>query len=278
MAFTKLFAEILDSTIWRETNETRLVWITMLAMADKHGDVMASVPGLADRSRVTLKECEEALKSLLSPDPYSRTTDYEGRRIEVVDGGWHLLNHAKYRRKMNEEERREYNRVKQAERRKRLKEEEERRQTLSNNVNDSQQSSAMSAHTEAEAEADKGIEEPNGSSQAHSAPSPQSWETIWDGMPTVARRRSSKKQTKGAWGAIPAKHRPSPDLIQTALEGWNKYWAAEEYEFAPAVHRWIHNRQWENIPNEKRTPRRGTSTAGSRNDGTFNNPDDYANI
>lgn len=156
MAFTKLFAEILDSTIWRETNETRLVWITMLAMADKHGDVMASVPGLADRSRVTLQECETALDCLMAPDPYSRTTDFEGRRIATIDGGWHLLNHAKYRRKMNEEERREYNRVKQAERRARLKAEEKRCQTLSNVVNDSKRASAMSAHTEAEAEAEAG--------------------------------------------------------------------------------------------------------------------------
>lgn len=39
----------------------------------------------------------------LSPDKWSRTTDNEGRRIEPIDGGWRLLNHAKYRAIRDEE-------------------------------------------------------------------------------------------------------------------------------------------------------------------------------
>ena len=117
--YTKLFNSILDSTIWQESNETRLLWITMLAMSDKRGEVLASIPGLAKRAGISLPDCERALTVLLSPDPYSRTEDYEGRRIEAVDGGWILLNHAKYRDLLSLEERREYNRKKQAEHRKR---------------------------------------------------------------------------------------------------------------------------------------------------------------
>jgi uncharacterized phage protein (TIGR02220 family) len=69
----------------------------MLASANMDGIVDASLPGLADLARVTLKECEEALKVLMSPDEYSRTKTDEGRRIREVDGGWLILNHAKYR-------------------------------------------------------------------------------------------------------------------------------------------------------------------------------------
>lgn len=104
MSYTKLFASILDSTIWSESPAIKLVWITMLAMADKNGEVMASVPGLAKRAGVPLEECQEALQKFLSPDPFSRTPDDEGRRIEVIDGGWSLLNHAKYREMASKED------------------------------------------------------------------------------------------------------------------------------------------------------------------------------
>lgn len=117
--FTKLFNTIVTSTIWQEDDKTRIVWITMLAIADPDGRVNASIPGLAQVSNVSLDDCKKAIKNLMSPDPYSRTKDYEGRRISEVDGGWDILNYVKYRRMMNEEERREYKRIKQAEYRKR---------------------------------------------------------------------------------------------------------------------------------------------------------------
>lgn len=115
--YTKLFAEILDSTVWQESKETRLVWITMLAKKDKDGMVFASVPGLAAAAKVSLAECETALKVLLSPDSYSRTKDHEGRRISEVSGGWVVLNHFYYRDTVDSEGRREYYRLKKREQR-----------------------------------------------------------------------------------------------------------------------------------------------------------------
>jgi len=153
--YTKLFNSILASTIWRENDKTRLVWITLLAMSDKDGICEGSVPGLADFARVTVDECEAALEVLSSPDKYSRTIEHEGRRIEALDGtGWRLLNHAKYRAKMSEDERREYNRQKQAEHRAKLKAETVNDgQTLSNGVNDRQSQSAESAQEDTDTEA-----------------------------------------------------------------------------------------------------------------------------
>lgn len=106
IGYTKLFGSILDSTVWLEDAPTRLVWVTMMAMADRNGLVEAAVPGLAVRARVTLPECEAALVKFLAPDPYSRSEEYEGRRIEKVDGGWRLLNHQKYRDRLDLEQRR----------------------------------------------------------------------------------------------------------------------------------------------------------------------------
>lgn len=119
--YTKIFTSILDSTIWQESKETKLVWITMLAMKDGRQVVEASVPGLAARAGVSTPECESALTRLRSPDPYSRTKEHEGRRIQDVDGGWLILNGALYREKMSPDDLREYKRKWQAEYRARKK-------------------------------------------------------------------------------------------------------------------------------------------------------------
>lgn len=97
VTFTKLFSSITESTVWCEPDSTRIVWITMLAMADRKGRVWGSIPGLANRARVTLQQCENALITFKSPDRYSRTPDHEGRRIADIDGGWVLLNYEKHR-------------------------------------------------------------------------------------------------------------------------------------------------------------------------------------
>lgn len=106
--WSKLFGSILDSTVWRESKETKIVWITLMAMRDRAGCIYASVPGLADRARVTLPECEDALRILSSPDKYSRSKEEEGRRIRSIEGGWQLVNHEKYADMMTQEDARAY--------------------------------------------------------------------------------------------------------------------------------------------------------------------------
>jgi hypothetical protein len=96
-SYTKLFSSIITSTIWMEDDKTRILWITLLAMADQHGEVYSSIPGLARVSGMTVAQAVQSLDKLLAPDSYSRTPDYEGRRIAPIDGGWEILNHSKYR-------------------------------------------------------------------------------------------------------------------------------------------------------------------------------------
>jgi hypothetical protein len=122
VGYTKLFSSIVASTIWREDVSTKVVWVTMLAMKNERHIVEGSVPGLAHLAGVSLVECEASLKKLLEADPYSRNQDHQGRRIERVDGGWLILNGEYYRQKMSVDERREYQRVKQAQYRKEKKE------------------------------------------------------------------------------------------------------------------------------------------------------------
>ena len=103
VTFTKLFSSITESTVWCESDRTRLAWITMLAMADSRGRVWGSVPGLANRARIPVEDMRKAIATFLGPDPDSRSIEAEGRRIEVIDGGWRLINHEKYRAIRDEE-------------------------------------------------------------------------------------------------------------------------------------------------------------------------------
>ncbi len=144
MGYTKLFSEIVMSTVWREKDTTRLVWITMLALRNRHHVVEGSVPGLADCARVSIKACRAAIKVLSEPDPDSRSQESEGRRIQQVDGGWFIINGEKYRRKMSEDERREKNAIYQKNHRERKK-----------SVSTQSDISAKSAQTEEETETKK---------------------------------------------------------------------------------------------------------------------------
>ena len=95
--FVKVYGTILDSSIWYEKDATRILWITMLAMADSTGYIEAATPGLAGRARISLEDCEESLTLFQSPDKHSKNQEYEGRRVEKVDRGWQLLNYQDYR-------------------------------------------------------------------------------------------------------------------------------------------------------------------------------------
>jgi len=120
--YCKLASGIILSTIWREDDHTRILWITMLAVKDRHHRVLASLPGLAAVANIPIESCKLGLQKLSDPDEYSRTKDHQGRRIEAIDGGWLVLNGEKYRNYMSKAERNEYQRALMAERRATAKE------------------------------------------------------------------------------------------------------------------------------------------------------------
>jgi len=160
--FTKLFGSITDSTIWSEDDPTRIVWITMLAMADRHGYVGASIPGLAVRARVSVDSTEKALKKFLSPDKYSRSQEYQGCRISLADRGWNLLNYDRFRDMRDEEARKEYERNRKRLQREKIKQREE----CPGGSQDVPDCPTVSAQAEAEAEAER--EEEDSSEQQKS--------------------------------------------------------------------------------------------------------------
>jgi hypothetical protein len=243
--YTKLFSSILASTIWRADNPTRLVWITMMAMSDRFGCVAASIPGLADMARVSLEECEKALISLQSPDKYSRSQEFDGRRVMPIEGGWQLVNHGKYRKILSEDERREYLRQKQQQYRAKIKAEAVTvMSTPVNNVSD-----PYTLSTQALPDPDP---DPNPERSKHALKrrvsaarvSPE-FEAFWDAYP----RHVGKAKARAAWEKI-APDAATVQRIVSAL-GWQRTqpaWTKDGGEFVPHPTTWLNGRRWEDEP------------------------------
>ncbi len=168
MAFVKLDCGMLDSTIWFD-RESREVFITALLMAEPRefsrqqpqfevtstdptgwvvptgwfGYVPASSEGIIRRCGIDKDIGMIALTKLGAPDPYSRTPDYEGRRLVRVAGGFIVLNFMRYRD-------RDYT---GAERQKRWR--DRKRASTVTPLHNNDVTSVTQAEAEAEAEADK---------------------------------------------------------------------------------------------------------------------------
>lgn len=121
-SWTPLWSTIVTSTLWSESKDVRILFVTLLALKDADGVVMGTTVGLARLANLQYEECAKALKVLEGPDKRSDTLqEFDGRRIEKVEGGWRILNHAKYREMIQTIKRREYQRQKQAEYREKRK-------------------------------------------------------------------------------------------------------------------------------------------------------------
>ncbi len=174
MAYAKLFSHITESSLWSASKEARLLFVTLLAKADRVGFFETSIPGLARVANLSLVETEQALAELMAPDPYSKSKAYEGRRVEVVDRGFLVINYQEYRNRRDEEARREYMANLMADRRAKDKEKREGKPTKttgrvvkseSKSVSKSYQRKPPLAQAEAEAEAD--VLTPSSSSSVH---------------------------------------------------------------------------------------------------------------
>lgn len=251
MSYTKLFKSIVTSTIWTEDSDTCKVWVTMLAIANKHGEVEASVPGLAQISGVPLAAVEAAIAKFLAPDKYSRTPDDEGRRIEEIDGGWSLLNHAKYREMASREEEQSANAKRQA----RFREKKARNAKVTNSngkVTDingkvTRSNGAVTENlyiAEADTDTDPFIKETTSLLSDESDVSAP-WQKFWEAYPQTGKKRSSRAKVQKAWASA----KPPPDALAT-LEIWkaDPEWIKESGQYVPAPHRWLRERRWQDYP------------------------------
>lgn len=107
--FAKVFEQIFDSSI-AEDYQVRLVFEDMLTLADIDGVVDKTPEALARRTNVPIEIIKKAIAVLESPDPRSRRSEAEGRRLVRLDDhrdwGWLIVNYKYYRDIASEEQRR----------------------------------------------------------------------------------------------------------------------------------------------------------------------------
>lgn len=95
--YSKLDCGIVDSSLWEQPHDVLRVWIAMLAKTDASGYVRVAAPAMARLCHLDRERFNEIIEQFCSPDPESRSTEHEGRRLQRVDGGWLILNYSKYR-------------------------------------------------------------------------------------------------------------------------------------------------------------------------------------
>ena len=236
--YAKLFSSIIHSTVWREDMHVKVVWITMLAMADAGGSVFASIPGLADAARVTIPQVEDALTKFLSPDPYSRTQEHEGRRIEVIPGGWKILNYVMYREIRNAETRRIQNAEAQARYR-----EKHKIVPLDDDVSSNADSNVVSQKSaQAEADASQIQKEPLPPSTPPK-PTPvedEGFTEFWEKYPRKVGKLNARKAWKKTKG-IPLERILNAVDVWTASEEWTK----DGGKYIPHPETWLNRGGWD---------------------------------
>jgi hypothetical protein len=98
--YGKIFDSMYDSTLaddWRAL----ITFQQMIVMCDADGVVDMTPQAISRRTSIPIEHIKAGIEILESTDPYSRTPDNEGRRIERIDEhrpwGWVIVNHSKYK-------------------------------------------------------------------------------------------------------------------------------------------------------------------------------------
>lgn len=116
--YAKVFKSMFDGTL-RGRSDALLVFVNLLANSDREGFVDKHFLAISQETGLSVERVVAATLELESSDRQSRSQELEGRRLERMDAhrewGWRIVNYGKYRKLRDEDDRREYNRVKQKE-------------------------------------------------------------------------------------------------------------------------------------------------------------------
>jgi hypothetical protein len=100
MKYAKIFDSIWEGSM-RGKSDPLFVFVNLLTHSDEYGVVDRHWQAIADETGLSEDRIKTAIEYLESPDPESRTTLEDGRRIKRLDvhrsWGWQIVNHAKYR-------------------------------------------------------------------------------------------------------------------------------------------------------------------------------------
>ena len=74
----------------------------MIVLCDSSGVVDITPQALSRRTGIPIEHIKAGIEILEQGDPYSRSSEHEGKRIERIDNhrpwGWYIVNYDKYTR------------------------------------------------------------------------------------------------------------------------------------------------------------------------------------
>lgn len=122
--YGKIFDSIYDGTLYGHW-EAIVTMQQLIVLSTPDGVIDMTPQAMAARTSIPLDIITKGLKVLSEPDPYTRTPGEDGRRIALLDDhrpwGWRLVNHGKYRRLRDMDQKREADRDRIAEKRNKSK-------------------------------------------------------------------------------------------------------------------------------------------------------------
>jgi len=99
--YGKIFDSIYDGTLaedWRAL----ITFQQFIVLCDADGMVDMTPQSISRRTGIPVEHIKAGIDVLEKADKYSRTSDEDGKRIELIDDhrpwGWHIVNHEKYKR------------------------------------------------------------------------------------------------------------------------------------------------------------------------------------
>ena len=100
--YVPLFSSLTTGTLYGRWPDIGL-WPIMLSLSDRFGVVDVTPHYLAGVTGLPVEDVIACMARFCEPDPYSRSKETHGARLELLDAhrdwGWRVVNHAKYREK-----------------------------------------------------------------------------------------------------------------------------------------------------------------------------------
>jgi hypothetical protein len=250
--YTKLFGDIVDSSIWREPPEYFKVWIALLVLCDPDGFVRGSIGWLSMKTGIPDLMCADAIKKFSEPEKESRTSDHEGRRIEILSDGFLVLNYLKYRDMLSTN-------PTAVATRERVRLHRERYKALRNVT-----TVTPAPPADADEDADASDSDSEGESKGEPA-KPTAFDVFWKAYP----RKVGKLAAKKAWAeADKPPLKAILDAILAQLQG--EQWRKDHGQYIPHPATWLNQGRWDDVvpgaqapvdPSERQRQRTQADTA-----------------
>jgi hypothetical protein len=109
--YGKIFESIYDGSLYGHW-EAIVTMQQLIVLADADGVIDMTPPAIAGKTSIPIEILKKGLNILSEFDPYSRSPECNGIRIQLLDDqrpwGWFLVNHKKYKNLRTAQDRREY--------------------------------------------------------------------------------------------------------------------------------------------------------------------------